>query len=68
MFQSIHWGLRALFYTRIIWVLLHLFLLGYAYKTDDWTWYVVLLSCLIAGAVPQLVWLKTIKKPSWTTR
>ncbi|WP_165822654.1 sensor histidine kinase [Paenibacillus montanisoli] len=54
-----------MFYTRIIWVLLHLFLLGYAYKTQDWTWYVVLLSCLFVGVIPQLVWMKTLHKPSW---
>jgi len=53
-----HWGYKALFYTRMVWIVLHLFLLGYEYKVHDWNWYVLLLSCLIVGAVPQLVWLK----------
>ncbi|TVX99862.1 sensor histidine kinase [Cohnella terricola] len=60
-----HWGLKALFYTRIIWVLLHLFLLGYEYKAQDWSWYVLLLSCLIVGAIPQLIWIRTAQKSSW---
>jgi len=60
-----HWGLNALFYTRIVWVLLHLFLLGYEYKANDWSWYALLISCLFAGALPQLVWVRTIHKQPW---
>jgi len=60
-----HWGLKALFYTRIVWVLLHLLLLGYEYKVNDWSWYALLLSCLIAGAIPQMVWMRTSHKHIW---
>ncbi|MFC5529536.1 sensor histidine kinase [Cohnella yongneupensis] len=60
-FPRSHWGYKGLFYTRMVWIVLHLFLLGFEYKVHDWNWYVLLLSCLIVGAVPQLVWLKAAR-------
>ncbi|CAM3763548.1 sensor histidine kinase [Cohnella lubricantis] len=61
---SYHWGLRALFYTRTIWVLLHLVLLGYEYPEPGWGRGGFLAFCLIAGAIPQLVWMREASRPS----
>ena len=63
---QVHWGVKALFITRIIWVLLHVVLLGYEYDAHGWKWYALLCSCLIIGAIPQLVWKRTMDQPSWT--
>lgn len=60
-----HWGSKALFYTRIAWVLLHLFLFGIEYESQDANWYFLLVLCLIVGVIPQLVWLRTASTSSW---
>lgn len=60
-----HWGYRALFYTRIVWILLHLVLLGYMYTGQGWGGWLLLLFGCIAGAVPQLVWLRGGRLKGW---
>ncbi|WP_456275998.1 sensor histidine kinase [Bacillus sp. AK128] len=60
-----HWGYRALFYTRFIWLVAHLFLFAYVYNKHDLTLYLLLISGLIAVVIPQLVWWKGQRKLVW---
>jgi signal transduction histidine kinase len=60
-----HWAYKALFYTRAIWVILHFVLLGYEYEGTDSGIYSILLFCLLAGGIPQVVWMKTAGKKTW---
>ncbi|QOR66609.1 sensor histidine kinase [Cytobacillus suaedae] len=60
-----HWAYKALFYTRVIWVVVHLVLLGYEYEGDKLGLYKILLFCLFAGIIPQFIWFKTMGKKTW---
>lgn len=60
-----HGAYRALFYVRAIWVILHLILLGYESEVRDTGLYTILLFCLVAGGIPQVIWMKTAGTKTW---
>jgi signal transduction histidine kinase len=60
-----HWGYRVLFYVRIIWIVIHLLVLGFGYGDQVENIYLFILSAAIAGLIPQLVWLKADRLQQW---
>ncbi|MBM7659896.1 signal transduction histidine kinase [Bacillus mesophilus] len=57
-----HWGYRALFYTRIIWVLSHVLIFCYLYNTHDFILYLLIFGGFAAAIIPQLFWMKSFRK------
>ncbi|RSK29146.1 sensor histidine kinase [Bacillus sp. HMF5848] len=60
-----HWGHRVLFYTRMIWVLMHWIVLVFFYQSEIENSYLLFFSALIAGVIPQLIWLKSERMNKW---
>jgi len=60
-----HWAYTTLFYIRFIWIVLHLALLSYEFKGSKENLFFILFTCIIAGAVPQVVWYYNENKKPW---